>query len=147
MFNSHYSVMLASIKTVFLIDDDPMSNMIHQSLLKKHHWSVTTVVFENGPAALRALEAAAIGPPGSFPDVILLDVEMPAYDGWDFLSEYAGLPPRLTDRCLLYLLSSSINPFDIGKAQTYPLVKSYLTKPLTLANLNQIGQDFQALRA
>ncbi len=139
--------MLAPIKTVFLIDDDPMSNMIHQSLFRKHHWSVTTVAFENGPTALRALEAAAIGPPGSFPDVILLDVDMPAYDGWDFLREYAGLPPRFTDSCLLYLLSSGINPFSIQKAQTYPLVKSYLTKPLTLANLDQIRQDFQALRA
>jgi CheY-like chemotaxis protein len=137
--------MSASIKTVLLIDDDPMSNMIHQSLLKKHHWPAATVVFENGPAALRALQAAAAGPPSSFPDIILLDVEMPAYDGWDFMRVYAGLPPRFTDQCLLYLLSSSINPFNIRKAQTYPLVKSYLTKPLTLANLNQIRQDFQAL--
>ena len=137
--------MSASIKTIFLIDDDPMSNMIHQSLLKKYHWPAVTAVFENGPAALGALHAAAIGPPGSFPDVILLDVEMPAYDGWDFLCEYGGLPPRFTDRCLLYLLTSSINPFDIRKAQAYPLVKAYLTKPLTLANLNQIGQDFQML--
>jgi CheY-like chemotaxis protein len=77
--------------------------------------------------------------------VILLDMEMPAYDGWDFLHEYARLPQRLTDRCLLYPLSSSINPNDIRKAQMYPLVKAYLTKPLTLANLNQIGQDFQML--
>ena len=29
--------MSASIKTVLLIDDDPMSDIIHQSLLKKHH--------------------------------------------------------------------------------------------------------------
>jgi CheY-like chemotaxis protein len=139
--------MSASIKTVFLIDDDPMSNMIHQSLLKKHHWQATTSVFENGPAALQALQAAAAGPPGLFPEVILLDVEMPVYDGWDFMADYRQLPPQYTSRCLLYLLSSSINSSDIRKAQTYPLVQSYLTKPLTLANLNQISQDFQALLA
>jgi CheY-like chemotaxis protein len=139
--------MSASIKTVFLIDDDPMSNMIHQSLLKKHHWQATTSVFENGPAALQALQAAAAGPPGLFPEVILLDVEMPVYDGWDFMADYRQLPTQYTSRCLLYLLSSSINPSDIRKAQTYPLVQSYLTKPLTLANLNQISHDFQALLA
>lgn len=139
--------MSASIKTVFLIDDDPMSNMIHQSLLRKHHWQATTVVFGNGPAALQALQAAVADAVSSFPDVILLDMEMPAYDGWDFLHEYTGLPQRFTDRCLLYLLSSSINPNDIRQAQAYPLVKAYLTKPLTLANLNQIEQDFQAFRA
>jgi hypothetical protein len=61
------------------------------------------------------------------------------------LHEYARLPQRFTDRCLLYLLSSSINPNDIRQAQAYPLVKAYLTKPLKLADLNQIGQDFQVL--
>ncbi len=60
---------------------DKMSNMIHQSLLRKHGWPVATVVYENGPVALQALQAAAAAPPGSFPDVILLDLEMPAYDG------------------------------------------------------------------
>jgi CheY-like chemotaxis protein len=135
--------MSISIKTVFLVDDDPMSNMIHQSLLRKHHWRATAVVFGNGPAALQALQAAVVNDASSFPDVILLDMEMPAYDGWDFLHEYARLPQRFTDRCLLYLLSSSINPNDIRQAQAYPLVKAYLTKPLTLASLNQIGQDFQ----
>lgn len=138
--------MSASIKTVFLIDDDPMSNMIHQSLLRKHHWRATTVVFGNGPTALQALQAAVPDAASCFPDVILPDMEMPAYDGWDFLHEFAGLPRRFTDRCLLYLLSSSINPNDIRQAQAYPLVKAYLTKPLTLANLNQIEQDFQILR-
>jgi CheY-like chemotaxis protein len=138
--------MSAPIKTVFLIDDDPMSNMIHQSLLKKHHWQATTVVFENGSAALQALQTAAAGPPGSFPEVILLDLEMPVYDGWDFMADYRQLPTQFTSRCLLYLLSSSIKPSDIRKAQTYPLVQSYLTKPLTAANLNQISQDFPTSR-
>lgn len=137
--------MSISIKKILLIDDDPMSNMIHQSLLRKHHWQAEAIVYKDGRSALQALQQAAVEPEGFVPEVILLDMEMPAYDGWDFLGEYAQLPQSYTSRCLLYLLSSSINPFDIKKAQTYPLVKAYLTKPLTLANLNQIGQDYQAL--
>jgi DNA-binding response OmpR family regulator len=82
--------MSASIKTVFLIDDDPMSNMIHQSLLRKHDWQATTVGFGNGPAALQALQAAVVDQVSSFPDVILLDMEMPAYDGWDFCTGTPG---------------------------------------------------------
>ncbi len=137
--------MLPSIKKIFLIDDDPVSNMIHKSLLRKHHWPSETVVFRDGPSGLQALQSAVTEPAGSFPDVILLDMEMPAYDGWDFLEAYARLPPVITSRSLLYLLSSSINPFDIKKADTYPMVRAYLTKPLILANLNRIGQDFQTL--
>ncbi len=139
------AVMSTLIKKVLLIDDDPMSNMIHRSLLRKHHWQAETVVFKDGPSALEALQVAIAGSSDSFPEVILLDMEMPAYNGWDFLSAYALLPQSYTSKCLLYLLSSSINPFDIKKAQSYPLIKAYLTKPLTLANLNQIQQDYEAL--
>ena len=130
------------IRKIVLIDDDPISNIIHRSLLRKHHWQAETLVYKDGESAISALQKAATEPVDSFPTVILLDMEMPAFDGWDFLLEYSRLPESHTRGCLLYLLSSSINVFDIKKAQTYPLVKAYLTKPLTLANLNQIGQDY-----
>jgi CheY-like chemotaxis protein len=137
--------MAAQINKVFLIDDDPLSNMISRSLLKKHHWQAEAVVFQDGPSALAVLRQAAAGPPGGFPEIILLDMEMPAFDGWDFLKEYALLPESHTGYSLLYLLSSSINPNDIRKAQSYPSVKAYLTKPLTLASLNQIQEDYRHL--
>jgi CheY-like chemotaxis protein len=137
--------MPGQINKVFLIDDDPLSNMISRSLLKKHHWQAEAIIFQDGPSALAVLRKAAAEPPGGFPEIILLDMEMPAFDGWDFLQEYALLPESHTGQSLLYLLSSSINPNDIRKAQTYPAVKAYLTKPLTLASLNQIQQDYQRL--
>lgn len=137
--------MAGQINKVFLIDDDPLSNMISRSLLKKHHWQAETVIFQDGPSALAVLRKAAAEASGAFPDIILLDMEMPAFDGWDFLNEYAQLPESHTTQSLLYLLSSSINPNDIRKAQSYPSVKAYLTKPLTLASLNQIQQDYQRL--
>jgi len=136
--------MAGQINKVFLIDDDPLSNMISRSLLKKHHWQAEAVVFQDGPSALAVLRKAAEAS-GTFPEIILLDMEMPAFDGWDFLKEYALLPESHTTQSLLYLLSSSINPNDIRKAQSYPSVKAYLTKPLTLASLNQIQQDYQQL--
>jgi CheY-like chemotaxis protein len=57
---------------------------------------------------------AVASPASSFPDVILLDINMPAYDGWDFLHEYTRV--------------------------ACPRVKAYLTKPLTFTSLNQIGR-------
>ena len=129
------------IPKVFLIDDDPMSNLINRSLLKKYDWEAEGVIFKDGPTALSTLrEAAFTGEP--WLEVILLDTEMPVFDGWDFLHEYAQLPQRFTDRCLLYLLSASINPHDVKKAQTFPHVETYLTKPLIHSSLNRIGQDY-----
>jgi CheY-like chemotaxis protein len=124
-----------------LIDDDPVSNKISQLFLRKHRWSAQVVAFEDGQQALQALQTG--NGTQSVPDVILLDVGMPVYDGWDFLEEYEKLPRELTGRSLLYMLSSSINPPDIQKAAHYRTVKAYLTKPLTLQALEQIQQDYR----
>jgi CheY-like chemotaxis protein len=126
-----------------LIDDDPVSNKIGQLFLRKHRWTAQVVAFEDGQQALQALRTG--GAP-AMPDVILLDVGMPVYDGWDFLEEYEKLPREFTGRSLLYMLSSSINPPDIQKAAHYRTVKAYLTKPLTLEALEQIQQDYRDAR-
>jgi CheY-like chemotaxis protein len=132
----------STINTVMLIDDDPVSNKISQLFLRKHRWSAQVVAFEDGQQALQVLQDAA----RTAPDVILLDVGMPVYDGWDFLEEYEKLPQELTGRCLLYMLSSSINPPDIQKAGNYRTVKAYLTKPLTQEALELILEDYRAAR-
>jgi CheY-like chemotaxis protein len=129
------------IHKVFLIDDDAMSNLINQRLLRKYDWEAEVVIFKDGTTALDALREAALTGV-AWPEVILLDMEMPVFDGWAFLAAYGELPESLTSRCLLYLLSSSINPHDVKKAQTFPHVEAYLTKPLTHASLNRIGQDY-----
>jgi CheY-like chemotaxis protein len=133
-----------TINRVMLIDDDPVSNKISQLFLRKHRWPAQVVAYEDGQQALQALQAD--GSPQSAPDVILLDVGMPVYDGWDFLDEYEKLPRELTGRCLLYMLSSSINPPDIQRAAYYRTVKAYLTKPLTPEALEQIQEDYRAAR-
>jgi CheY-like chemotaxis protein len=61
-----------------LIDDDPVSNKISQLFLRKHGWSAQVVTFEDGQQALQALKT---GGAQATPDVILLDVGMPVYDG------------------------------------------------------------------
>jgi CheY-like chemotaxis protein len=126
-----------------LIDDDPVSNKISQLFMRKHQWSAQVITFEDGQQALQALQT---GGAQAVPDVILLDVGMPVYDGWDFLEEYEKLPPERTGRSLLYMLSSSINPPDIQKAAHYRTVKAYLTKPLTQQALEQIQQDYRDAR-
>ncbi len=136
--------MAKQIKKVFLIDDDPLDNFINQQLLEKTSWKAEAVIFKDATSALAALRKMA-AEQITWPEVILLDIEMPHLNGWGFLEEYALLPHSYIEPCLLYLLSSSIRTLDIDKAQHYPLIKSYLIKPLTIASLNKIRQDFEAI--
>lgn len=135
-----------AIRTVMLIDDDPVSNKICQLFLRKHGWSVEVTAFEDPLQALQTLHDATGKELLGIPDVILLDVGMPVYDGWDFLDEYEKLPRERMSQTLLYMLSSSINPPDIQKAGNYWAVKSYITKPLTFEALSLIVADHCALR-
>ncbi len=140
--------MQTAISRVVLIDDDPLSNVIHQKFLKKYLPVCQVIAFEDGLTALAYLRnepennVAALSPM-----VILLDMEMPAFDGWEFLEAYDQLPPAIHKISLLYMLSSGINPSDMRKAQANPMVKAYFSKPLTVTILERIGSDWAALSA
>ena len=70
------------------------------------------------------------------PDVIFLDINMPIWDGWDFLDEIIKL--ELQHLFEIYMVSSSTNPYDKEKAESYPMIKGFLTKPLEIEALKLI---------
>jgi len=61
-------------------------------------------------------------------------------DGWEFLEEFQKLPKIVLEKSTLYLLTSSIDGEDIAKAKTYPVVKEFLSKPLSADKLRNIIQ-------
>jgi CheY-like chemotaxis protein len=69
--------------------------------------------------------------------LILLDIHMPGIDGFSFLEEFAKLNPALRRTWSIYMLSSSISPVDIKRAEAHPLVTGYVMKPLTESFFNQ----------
>ena len=132
------------ITRVMVVDDDPVSNKITRLFLRKNNWPAEVMVFEDGQEALRVLGESFSGDAQSTPDVILLDMDMPVFSGWDFMEEYSSLPSELTGKPLLYMVSSSINPPDMKRAGDYPLIRAYITKPLTPQALDQILVDYHS---
>ena len=73
------------------------------------------------------------------PDVLLLDINMPVLDGWQFLEEYRLLKERIKKEITIYIISSSDHTTDKDKAKFYqPEVKDYFLKPMTSDSLKQI---------
>jgi len=62
------------------------------------------------------------------PDLVLLDLDMPLMDGWEFLDAVAGL--ALPQPLRVFVLTSSIYPEDQEKALAYKEVQGFFTKPL-----------------
>lgn len=117
------------INTLFLIDDDDVFLFLTQKELEKTSLVNRFKPFLNGRQAIEYLKENSHNA-GELPDFILLDLNMPIMDGWQFLKEYKALQPSLAKKGRVYILSSSISPSDIQKAKSFPVVADYLVKPL-----------------
>lgn len=123
--------------TAYIVDDDPIFVYSLTKLISLRNLCDEVLSYPNGADALEALKNA--NDTGFLiPDIILLDINMPIMDGWEFLNEYAKLLPTFKKPITLYLLSSSVDDADIKRANAIEAVSRYITKPVTQARLVEI---------
>ncbi len=117
---------------IWLIDDDPINHLICSSMISKAGLDAEVKSFDSAIEALACLQQS-----DNQPDQILLDLNMPGMDGWEFLTHYQRL--KIQGRLApVTILSSSINPEDIERARQHPAVNSYLVKPLQIEALKAL---------
>ena len=126
------------IKDIFLIDDDSLVNFLNQEIIKDSYPDLKVRSFESATDALEDIKENIKTSHFSLPQLILLDINMPVMDGWEFLDEFNQLPKNLTKDCKVIMHTSSIDPRDIEKAKTYSAVIDYVTKPLNIQTLSKI---------
>ncbi len=126
---------------LLLVDDDPVSNFIHENLLEEMQVSRHIGIAYNGKEALAYIEEHwhdENKPVAHFPEkLILLDINMPVMDGFEFLENYQKIARK--DEILVAILSSSNNEKDLQKASGFQ-VRHYLQKPLDKEKLMQLLQ-------
>lgn len=120
-----------------LIDDDPVSNMLNQNIIKRHFQSSKFTVFTDPQEALSFLKTI------DNEVVILLDINMPVLSGWDVLDNVIQFPKQTINLLKIFIVSSSIDICDREQAAANALVLGYLEKPITS---NQIVQQFAVLK-
>ncbi|HTD39873.1 MAG TPA: response regulator [Mucilaginibacter sp.] len=118
------------MKKLVFIDDSPMDHFILKRILSKYQLDYDVTCTTNGAEVVGFLERN-MQDFANLPDVILLDLYMPGFDGWDFLDKVQHLYPHLAKPLRIYILSSSINPRDIEQAKQYACVRSFIFKPIT----------------
>ena len=123
------------IKKAYIIDDDEIIVYLTDKIIKEENFCEHSETFNNGQLALDRLKAV-IANKEPLPDVMLIDINMPVMDGWELLDEIVEL--RINPPVPLIIFTSSINPADREKAFTYPTIKGYIQKPLTVIKLDKI---------
>lgn len=120
------------IKTVLVIEDDFITMYLNRKVLKSANFCDNITEATNGEEALLYFENIEKGdnPMDNLPEVILLDLNMPVMDGWEFLQTFVPKFPEFVQKTNIFILSSSINPEDQERALKNPNIAAFLPKPL-----------------
>jgi CheY-like chemotaxis protein len=120
--------------TVMLIDDNFIDLKINEKIIKITNSFEKIIVCMSGAEALTYLKNN-IGNEVELPSFILLDIQMPEMNGFEFLEQYKKLSRLFTDKCKIAMLSSTLDFSDIQRAEANPFVVKLLKKPLIPATL------------
>lgn len=114
---------------IILIDDSAFDLFIYEKLLIKSGITRTVKTFNSAREALKFLISEESVLPQT---VILLDLQMPDMNGFDFIDAYAKVPEGLKNKIQIFMLSSTIDSRDIEKARSSPYIIDLLPKPLEI---------------
>lgn len=127
---------MSTLKNVWVVDDDPIARLLIRKLLERENMGQGLRELQNGQQALDAFLSILESEVEEIPPLILLDLNMPVMDGWGFLDACCqNLKPTKTK---IIVLTSSINPQDEAKAESYSEIKGFLRKPLNIEELKTL---------
>jgi CheY-like chemotaxis protein len=128
------------LDTVMTVDDDSMGQMLSEIIMSDQNFCESIVKLNDGKMALEYFEQQANLPfaDQKIPALVLLDINMPVLDGWDFLAKYEKEFKALHPLTKIIVLTSSIDPLTEAKANEHPLVFKYIVKPLEPKHIAQL---------
>ena len=125
------------LKTILLIDDDAPTLFLNKLVIQDLDCTDKILTAENGRQAIEMLtEKTDQG--FLCPDLILLDINMPIVNGWEFMDKYQSLSAEQKAKIVVVMLTTSLNPDDRSRAESIKDIKDFVSKPLDETTLKDI---------
>ncbi len=130
---------MSKLKSICIIDDDKVYTFGVKKLLKSIRPDHTLKTFENGREALDGIKNM-IESGKELPDLILLDIDMPEMNGWDFLSEFDSIRADVGKEIEVFVISSRINNKnqELYRVEWDEKVADFIRKPVEASELEKI---------
>lgn len=125
--------------TLFIIDDDDIFHRILEIMVQKSNTFEKVTHFNRSKNGLEYLvthksDAAML------PDVLFVDLSMPEMNGWEVLDELRPLLPLLSKQITVYIVTTAISSFEMARAEKYPFVSEFISKPVSFDKLVAIHE-------
>jgi CheY-like chemotaxis protein len=125
---------MPSLYNFLLIDDSTFDLFIYEKLIVKSGISQSVKTFNSARVALEYITKEQ----NELPEmIILLDLQLPGMNGFEFIDRFHELPQPVKDKIKIFMLSSTIDTNDIEKAKESPYIIDLLPKPLEISLLQQ----------
>lgn len=122
------------LKLIWVIDDDPIFTFLTETQLSELYSHVNVHSFSNGHEAYEEL-IKRITEEADLPDLILLDINMPVMDGWEFIEEYKAIMGQFDQQVFVFMVSSTIDINEIEMAKNHENIEGFISKPLVMDEL------------
>jgi CheY-like chemotaxis protein len=117
-----------------VIDDSKLDCFIAEKVIRNTGKCESVQSFLQAKEALEFIRKDVAEKP--FPYIVLVDIQMPVMNGFQFVEEFEKLPADITRKYKIYVISSSINDIDLSKVHAYNTIEEFLNKPITSNNLS-----------
>ena len=120
-----------------VIDDNPIDLYIAEMVMATTRFAEKVICLDSAKEALaylRRLDDCT----DELPSLIFLDINMPEMTGFEFLNEYRSLPENIRAKCIIMMLTTSLDENDRRKAEENEFVQRFLNKPLDTDKIAQL---------
>jgi len=118
------------MSSLVVVDDNELDWLIVNFNLQKHS-NFSKVTYYNGGLPFMDYINQNVNDKDNLPDTVLLDLNMPNFNGWDVLNALKTLYPFLAKKIGVYIVTSSISFIDIDRSKGYGFVRQFISKPFT----------------